>query len=135
MANVYGPRQDPHGEAGVVSIFCGVSAEGGRATVYGSGLQTRDYVFVDDAVAAWLAAATTDVTGAHNVATGVETSVLDVLAALELPYDLAPGRPGEIERSCLDPAAAGRELGWTASVPLADGLRRTLDAMPSVRPA
>ena len=133
MANVYGPRQDPHGEAGVISIFCGVSAEGGRATVYGSGLQTRDYVFVDDAVAAWLAAAAADVTGALNVSTGVETSVLDVLAALELPYDLAPGRPGEIERSCLDPAVAADTLGWTASVPLAEGLRATLGAMPAPR--
>jgi UDP-glucose 4-epimerase len=135
MANVYGPRQDPHGEAGVISIFCGVSAESGRATVYGSGRQTRDYLFIDDAVEAWLAAAESDVTGAVNVSTGVETTVLDVLAALEVPYDLAPGRAGEIERSCLDPSAAGRELGWTARVPLAEGLRRTLGAIPSVRPA
>jgi UDP-glucose 4-epimerase len=129
MANVYGPRQDPHGEAGVVSIFCGLSTDGGRATVYGDGRQTRDYVFVEDAVAAWLAAAEADVTGALNVSTGVETSVLDVLEALELPYDLAPGRPGEIERSCLDPSAAAERLGWTARVPLAEGLRRTLGAL------
>lgn len=133
MANVYGPRQDAHGEAGVISIFCGVSAEGGRATAYGSGRQTRDYLFVDDAVAAWLAAAESVVTGALNVSTGVETTVLDVLAALELPYDLAPGRPGEIERSCLDPSAAARQLGWTARVPLAEGLRRTLGAIPAPR--
>jgi UDP-glucose 4-epimerase len=133
MANVYGPRQDPHGEAGVISIFCGASAEGGRATVYGSGQQTRDYVFIEDAVAAWLAAAEADVTGALNVATGVETSVLDVLGALELPYDLAPGRAGEIERSCLDASAAGEELGWMTTVSLADGLRRTLGSIPAPR--
>jgi UDP-glucose 4-epimerase len=131
MANVYGPRQDPHGEAGVISIFCGISTAGGRATVYGSGRQTRDYVFVDDAVAAWLAAAETDATGALNVSTGVETSVLDVLEALELPYDLAPDRAGEIERSCLDPSAAAERLGWSARVPLAEGLRRTLGAIPA----
>jgi UDP-glucose 4-epimerase len=133
MANVYGPRQDPHGEAGVVSIFCGLSAADGRATVFGTGRQTRDYVFVDDAVAAWLAAAEADVTGALNVSTGVETSVLDVLAPLELPYDLAPGRAGEIERSCLDPSAAADALGWSATVPLAEGLRRTLGSIPAPR--
>ena len=133
MANVYGPRQDPHGEAGVVSIFCGLSTDSGRATVYGSGRQTRDYLFIDDAVAAWLAAAEADVTGALNVSTGVETSVLDVLEALDLPYDPAPGRAGEIERSCLDPSAAAERLGWSARVPLAEGLRRTLNAVPAPR--
>jgi UDP-glucose 4-epimerase len=133
MANVYGPRQDPHGEAGVISIFCGLSAEGGRATVYGNGRQTRDYVFVDDAVAAWLAAAEADVTGALNVSTGVETSVLDLLTGLDLPHDTAPGRPGEIERSCLDPSAAAATLDWSAQVPLAEGLRSTLGAIPTPR--
>jgi UDP-glucose 4-epimerase len=134
MANVYGPRQDPHGEAGVIGIFCGIRAEGGRATVYGSGRQTRDYLFVDDAVSAWLAAAEADVTGALNVSTGVETSVLDVLAALELPYDVAPRRAGEIERSCLDPSAAAEQLDWATRVPLMEGVRRTLRALPSVSP-
>ena len=74
MANVYGPRQDPHSEAGVVSIFCGMAASGGRATVFGNGAQTRDYVFVDDVVAAWLAAAASEVTGALNLSTGIETT-------------------------------------------------------------
>ena len=134
MANVYGPRQDPHGEAGVISIFCGVAAEGGRATVFGDGRQTRDYVYVEDVVAAWLAAAESDVTGAVNVATGVETTLLDVTDALELPYDFAPGRPGEIARSCLDASVAARELGWRASTPLADGLRTTLDAVRTTAP-
>jgi UDP-glucose 4-epimerase len=137
MANVYGPRQDPYGEAGVVSIFCGLAADGRRATVFGNGRQTRDYVFVDDVVAAWLAAATSDVTGALNVSTGVETSVCEVAETLDLAYDFAPGRPGEIERSCLDPAAAAAQLGWQATVPLTNGLRRTLGAIPPAltRPA
>jgi UDP-glucose 4-epimerase len=129
MANVYGPRQDPHGEAGVISIFCGVSAACGRATVYGSGRQTRDYLFIDDAVKAWIAAAEADVTGAVNVSTGIETPLLEVVAALELEHDLEPGRPGEIERSCLDPSAAAGQLDWAALVPLADGLRQTRGAM------
>ena len=131
MANVYGPRQDPHGEAGVISIFSGLKAAGGRATVYGTGRQTRDYLFIDDAVSAWLAAAEADVTGALNVSTGEETDLLDVAAALELPYDLAPGRPGEVERSCLDASAAAEALGWSATVPLAEGLRATLEAIPA----
>ena len=112
MANVYGPRQDPHGEAGVISIFCGVSAEGGRATVYGSGRQTRDYVFIDDAVAAWLAAAEADVTGALNVSTGVETSVLDVLARARAP---ARPRAGPRRRDrALVPGPVGRRGGSSA---------------------
>jgi UDP-glucose 4-epimerase len=130
MANVYGPRQDPQGEAGVISIFCGQAADGGRATVFGDGRQTRDYVFVDDVVEAWLAAAMSDVTGALNISTGIETSVCDVVKALDLSYDFAPGRPGEIQRSCLDPSAAAAHLGWRAAVPLTGGLRRTLGAIP-----
>jgi UDP-glucose 4-epimerase len=130
MANVYGPRQDPHGEAGVVSIFCGIAATGDRATVFGDGRQTRDYVFVDDVVEAWLVAAQSDVTGALNISTGIETSVGDVVQALDLDCDFAPGRPGEIERSCLDPSAAAAQLYWRPAVPLAHGLHRTLGAMP-----
>jgi UDP-glucose 4-epimerase len=129
MANVYGPRQDPLGEAGVVSIFSGLAASGGRATIFGDGCQTRDYVFIDDVVAAWLAAAASDVTGALNVSTGVETSVRELAEELDLAYDFAPGRAGEIERSCLDPSAAAAELGWRAVVPLDAGLRRTLGAL------
>ena len=132
MANVYGPRQDPHGEAGVVSIFCGLAAAGERATVFGDGRQTRDYVYVEDVVEAWLAAAESDATGAINLATGVETNLLDLADALGLEYELAPGRPGEIERSCLDPSAGAERLGWRAGTPLAVGLRRTLDAIPAL---
>ena len=131
MANVYGPRQDPQGESGVVSIFSGNAASGARATIFGDGCQTRDYVFVDDVVDAWLAAAASDVTGALNISTGIETSVRELAEALDLAYDFAPGRVGEIERSCLDPSAAAAELGWRAAVPLANGLRRTLGAVPS----
>jgi UDP-glucose 4-epimerase len=129
MANVYGPRQDRHGEAGVIGIFAGVAAERGRAVVYGDGRQTRDYIYVGDVVRAWLAAADTDLTGALNVSTGIETSLLDLASALGLEYDHAPGRPGEIARSCLDPAAAEARLGWRAEVPLDEGLRRTLEAV------
>jgi UDP-glucose 4-epimerase len=129
MANVYGPRQDPHGEAGVVSIFCGIAAAGGRATIFGDGSQTRDYVFVEDVVEAWLMAAESDITGALNIATGVETSVRKVADGLGLTYDLAPGRLGEIRRSCLDATAAGDALDWRALVPLGTGLRSTLGSV------
>jgi UDP-glucose 4-epimerase len=132
MANVYGPRQDPHGEAGVVSIFSGIAAAGGRATVFGDGGQTRDYVFIEDVVRAWLAAADSDAAGALNVSTGTETSLLELTAALDLAYEVAPGRPGEIERSCLDPSSASAQLGWRASTPLADGLRSTREAIPAL---
>ena len=128
MANVYGPRQDPHGEAGVISIFCGAAAEGRTATIFGDGLQTRDYVYVGDVAAAWAAAGRSDVTGALNISTGLETHLLDVAAHLELATQHAPERPGEIARSCLDPAAAGRALGWSAATPLGDGLRHTMSA-------
>jgi UDP-glucose 4-epimerase len=132
MANVYGPRQDPHGEAGVISIFCGLAAAGGRGTIFGDGQQTRDYVYISDVVGAWLAAAESDATGALNVSTGTETTVVELADALSLPCDAAPERPGEIARSCLDPTAASLALGWQAVVPLADGLRSTLGAVPAV---
>ena len=126
MANVYGPRQDPQGASGVIAIFCGLAGHGARATVFGDGHQTRDYVFIDDVIDAWLTAADSDVTGALNVSTGHETSVLEILEALELPFELAPGRAGEIKRSCLDPSTAAAKLNWRAVVPLAGGLRRTV---------
>jgi UDP-glucose 4-epimerase len=129
MANVYGPRQDPHGEAGVIAIFSGAAAAGRRAVIYGDGLQTRDYVFVDDVVRAWLAAAESDASGALNVSTGTETTLLDLARELDLDCDREPGRPGEVLRSCLDPSAAAAALHWSAEVSLAEGLRRTLAAM------
>jgi UDP-glucose 4-epimerase len=129
MANVYGPRQDPHGEAGVIAIFTGAAATGEAVTVYGSGEQTRDYVVVDDVVEAWLRATQADVTGAVNIGTGVESSVRDLARALGVRERRAPARPGEVERSCLDPRRAREALGWEARAPLADGLGRTVEAL------
>jgi UDP-glucose 4-epimerase len=134
LGNVYGPRQDPHGEAGVVAIFCGKLLEGERPTVYGDGRQTRDYIYVGDVVGALLAVL--DHPEAHdeyNVGTGQETSVLDILEALK-PYadgpfepEFAEARLGEMERSCLDVTRAREELGWSAEVGLEEGLGRTVD--------
>jgi UDP-glucose 4-epimerase len=135
--NVFGPRQDPLGEAGVIAIFCGKLLEGGQATVFGDGLQTRDYVYVGDVVSANLAAAASNADGAFNIGTGVESSVLDVIEALnsaagegeQLDYEHAPERPGEVRNIYLDTARAQGELGWEARVGLADGLRLTLDSL------
>ncbi|MBV9839631.1 MAG: GDP-mannose 4,6-dehydratase [Solirubrobacterales bacterium] len=132
--NVYGPRQDVHGEAGVVAIFCGHLIEGTTPTVFGDGRQTRDWVDVSDVVRANLLAARSELTGPVNIATGSETSVLDLVQALAEVGDrrqpqaprLAPERPGEVRRSCLDVGRAKRELGWEAEVRLHDGLRAIL---------
>jgi UDP-glucose 4-epimerase len=132
--NVYGPRQDVHGEAGVVAIFCGCLVEGRAPTVFGDGTQTRDWVEVADIVRANLLAAESRLTGPINVGTGRETSVLDLLAALSevdgrgpMPEPVfAPERAGEVQHSCLDPGRARRELGWEVSVDLREGLRRVL---------
>jgi UDP-glucose 4-epimerase len=126
MSNVYGPRQDPHGEAGVVAIFCAAAASGSPVTIFGDGTQTRDFVYVEDVVRGFAAAGRSEEQGAINLSTGVETSLLDLAAALGLATVTGPGRLGEIARSCLDPRAAGERLGWSAATPLADGLRRTL---------
>jgi UDP-glucose 4-epimerase len=135
--NVYGPRQDVHGEAGVVAIFCGCAVEGRRPKVFGDGRQTRDWVEVSDIVRANLLAAGSAITGPVNVGAGRETSVLDLLAALNVvggsgpraDPELAPERPGEVRHSCLDPGRARRELGWEATVELHDGLARILAAL------
>jgi UDP-glucose 4-epimerase len=128
--NVYGPRQDPHGEAGVVAIFMNALRDGKTPRIYGDGSQTRDYVFVGDVVAATLAAAGHP-GGVFNVGTGVETSVLDLYeriqraAELERPAEHADPRPGELQRSVLDPSRAGRELGWKPGRSLDEGLAAT----------
>jgi UDP-glucose 4-epimerase len=124
MANVYGPRQDPDGEAGVVAIFAAAAAAGSAAVVFGDGLQTRDYLHVDDAVAAFLHAAQIPVAGVLNIATGRETPVLEVAERLGVAVKHAPARDGEIDRSCLDPTRAAQLLGWRAQVSLANGLIR-----------
>jgi UDP-glucose 4-epimerase len=126
FANVYGPRQDPLGEGGVCAIFCGAAVMGRPVTVFGSGEQTRDFVFVGDVVDACLAAADGAPFGPYNVGTGVETSVNGLAARLGLEVERAPARQGEVERSCLDPSRIADELGWRAQVTLADGLERTL---------
>ena len=132
--NVYGPRQDVRGEAGVVAIFCGALIDGRRPIVFGNGRQTRDWVDVSDVARANLMAAGADVTGPFNIGRGEETSVLDLIDALNDVSDrgllaepeFAPVRPGEVSRSCLDVSRARAELGWTAQVQLRDGLRRIL---------
>ena len=128
--NVYGPRQDVHGEAGVVAIFCGQLVEGRTPTVFGDGRQTRDWVDVSDVVRANLLAAASDVSGPINIGHGQETSVLDLLDALrevaeapDFTPQFAPERPGEVSRSCLDVSRARRELHWEPEVRLRDGLR------------
>ncbi len=132
-ANVYGPRQDPHGEAGVVAIFCGRLLEAKPCTINGDGRQTRDYVFVGDVARANLLAAERRFAGALNVGTGVETDVNELFAKLARAarVDVAPAhgpaKPGEQKRSCVDPAAARAALGWTPEVALEDGLARTLE--------
>ncbi|HZT09392.1 MAG TPA: NAD-dependent epimerase/dehydratase family protein [Chloroflexota bacterium] len=131
--NVYGPRQDVYGEAGVVAIFCGHLLEGRAPTVFGDGQQTRDWVEVSDVVQANLLAAESELSGAVNIGHGHETSVLELLRALGDVGDrplaepqFAPERPGEVRRSCLDVTRAHQELGWAATVSLRDGLRGIL---------
>jgi UDP-glucose 4-epimerase len=125
-ANVYGPRQDPHGEAGVVAIFFGRLARGEELRVFGDGRQTRDYAYVGDVVAATLAAPGHP--GVFNVGTGTETSVLELAdacrraAGVEVETAFADPRPGELQRSVVDPALAERELEVDFSTSLAEGL-------------
>jgi UDP-glucose 4-epimerase len=132
--NVYGPRQDPHGEAGVVAIFLGALAEGRAPRIFGDGLQTRDYVYAGDVARATLAAAGQD-GGVFNVGTGSETSVVDLydacrrVAGSSLEAKPAPARLGELQRSVLDVSSAERELGWRPEVPLEEGLRLTWESI------
>lgn len=136
-SNVFGPRQDPHGEAGVVAIFGRCVLEGRPLTLFGDGEQTRDYVYVGDVAQANLLASGIDVTAsrtmddvAFNVGTGVETSVNELAAAVmkvagrEVPIEGAPARPGELLRSCLDPARL-ESLGWSRAGGLEQGLAAT----------
>lgn len=130
-ANVYGPRQDPHGEAGVVAIFSGKLIDGKPCTIYGDGLQTRDYVFVGDVARANLLAAEKRFDGAVNIGTGAETNVKQLQALLaraagsQAAPEYKPGRPGEQRRSCIDPRAAKGALGWAPQVGIEEGLART----------
>ncbi|QXD14797.1 NAD-dependent epimerase/dehydratase family protein [Rhodocaloribacter litoris] len=132
-ANVYGPRQNPHGEAGVVAIFTERMLAGRAPVINGDGLQTRDYVYVGDVVRANLAALAYDGSGIFNVGTGVETNVVELFRALRalidpsVPEQHAPAKPGEQRRSVLGYARARQELDWTPQVTLEEGLRRTVE--------
>lgn len=132
-ANVYGPRQDPHGEAGVVAIFSQQIVSGEQPVINGDGSQTRDFTYVGDIVAANLAATASDFNGAANIGTGIETSVLALFdlikaaAGADCEPKFGPPKPGEQLRSVLSADLADREFGWKPKMPLADGLRLTVD--------
>jgi UDP-glucose 4-epimerase len=133
LANVYGPRQDPDGEAGVVAVFAGQMLGGRRPNIYGDGLQTRDYLYVDDAVDAFVRATEKGGGLLVNIGTGTATTVHDLydrIAALtgyaEAPH-MAPARMGDLEHSCLDPGRAAIHLGWKPWTSLDEGLARTVD--------
>jgi len=133
LGNVYGPRQNPHGEAGVVAIFSHQLWRGEAPTLFGFGKPTRDYVHVHDVARALLSAQGTP--GTFNISGGREATVQDVFdglqeaAGTDLEPVLAPLREGELERSCIDPGSAARELGWHADIGLRDGLRDTYRAL------
>jgi UDP-glucose 4-epimerase len=133
LGNVYGPRQSPHGEAGVVAIFSHHLWRGDPPTLFGFGKPTRDYVHVHDVAHALLAAMGRP--GVFNVSTGIETPVAGILellrgaAQVRVEAQLAPLRAGELERSCLDPSRAHQQLGWQARIELADGLSETYHAL------
>ncbi len=150
LGNVYGPRQDPLGEAGVIAIFCGKLRAGERPLIYGDGSQTRDYIYVGDVVAAALAAAESETTGPVNIGTGEEASVLELVETLgrlggatsshpsgnKAPHagaafepEFAPPRAGEVQRISLDASRAEHELGWRPATSLEEGLRLTLASL------
>jgi len=135
LGNIYGPRQDPATEAGVVAIFCGLAREGGKPTVFGDGLQTRDYVYVTDVVGALLAAAEGDpsAAGPFNVGTGVETTVLDLASIIgryagidDFESQMAPPRDGEVQRTALATGHTAEALGWRAAHDIERGLELTV---------
>ncbi len=132
LANVYGSRQDPHGEAGVVAIFAGALLAGAPCTVFGTGAQTRDFVYVDDVVDAFVRAAQRGGGLLLNVGTGVETSVDELYATMARAAGVgaaairAPARPGELDRSALDPSRAAIHLGWKPWTALGHGVAEVL---------
>jgi UDP-glucose 4-epimerase len=134
LGNVYGPRQSPHGEAGVVAIFSDRLRRGEAPLVYGDGRQTRDYVYVGDVAAAFLLAAESGLAATFNVGTGSESSVLDLLSVLEAlapaPVEpvFEPLRPGELTRSALDASRLRSALGWEPRVGLEEGLTMTYES-------
>ncbi|MFN2612924.1 MAG: NAD-dependent epimerase/dehydratase family protein [Solirubrobacterales bacterium] len=136
FGNVYGPRQDPHSEAGVIAIFCGRALGGGLPTVFGDGRQTRDYIYVGDVVSGLLAAAEAGAPGPLNLGTGAETDVLRLVELIgaaagreDFEPEMQPAREGEVQRTVLDPSLAESELGWRAGTGLERGLELTLAAL------
>lgn len=140
LGNVYGPRQSPGGEAGVIAIYCGLACEGGVPTVFGDGSQTRDYVYVGDVAAAFVAAVRHRRPGVWNIGTGKGSTVVEVLDHIAAASGrdprprFAPRRPGEIQHSTLDVTRAEADLGWTAAVPLEKGVAATYDWVRSGSP-
>ena len=134
LANVYGPRQDPFGEAGVIAIFASKMLAGETPTIFGDGEQTRDFVFVDDTVHAFSLAAERGSGTVVNVGTGVETSVNNLYELMATTAQFkgrpryGPERPGDLRRNALDPAAAQKELGWRPWTSLEEGLKATVEA-------
>jgi UDP-glucose 4-epimerase len=141
LANVFGPRQDPHGEAGVVSIFAGRLLDHERPVIFGDGKQTRDFVYVDDVVDAFVRAVDKGGGLLLNIGTGVETSVqqlFDTMARLtgfKEPARYEAPRVGELQRNALDPARAGIHLGWQPWTSLEEGIARTLEYFKALRSA
>ena len=137
-SNVYGPRQDPHGEAGVVAIFCGRMLRDDEVVIFGDGSQERDFVYVDDVVEANVKALEQETGGVYNIAAGVGTDVNSVFRALAddagytRPPHYAPYRQGDVYKIRLDAGLAERELGWKANVGVEEGLQRTLDYFRSI---
>ena len=131
LGNVYGPRQDPHGEAGVVAIFCGKLLDGEAPRVFGDGLQTRDYVYVGDVVRAFSAAETAPAGTLANIGAGREVSVLDLIEGLGFDGEpvFEPAREGELQRSCLAADHARETFGWVPATDLASGLRITYESV------
>lgn len=128
LANVYGPRQDPAGEAGVIAVFCGSVLAGRAPVIYGDGTQTRDFVYVGDVARAFVAAAGSDRPGTWNIGTGTATSVLDLVAVIgeiagrTVTPEFAAAVPGELPHSAVAPGLAAADLGWRPLTALADGV-------------
>jgi UDP-glucose 4-epimerase len=146
LANVYGPRQDPRGEAGVVSVFASAMISGRATTIYGDGSATRDYVYVDDVATAFLCAADAplETTGTFNIGTGAQTTVTELhqliatAVGVSRPPDYAEARTGEVQASAVDPTRASRVLGWKPDTGLTEGVTRTVDwlrGLPESRPS
>ena len=139
LSNVYGPRQDPHGEAGVVAIFAGKLLNGDPCMIYGPGHQTRDFVYVEDVASAFIASIEHGDGQLLNIGTGIETSIEDLYKEMasalgvESKPEKVEERQGELERSSLDPSLAQSALGWKPATNLKEGVNSTLEWFRSIR--